>query len=678
MEYPTGETVPPSLIDHDVALGRAALLETTLANSLEEEARRTDIVNANITMLKKRFGETFVKGERLETGGYTGGGARELLASFMEIPGFAGVLKQLIPNKHQALTTLQDNHDYITHYLKVGYEKIEQYEPELPGNPYELAAAAGYELTGPFDSVADFITLKDDFRDGERICTFNNPEARLKTYHIMWLRHAEADSIVPADQLTQENLTEPWKEYLRTTGRYDPETDTYDLADLKPQRQDPYGTSSMSVQVSRRGNHVSIKNRYNHAVANPDNTHGNNLDDITDGLGLAVYSMIGRAELNDVHGQTLHDEYTLDNKGGIHHYYREDNNVYLGYYEQIENGVVTTVDRGAYDMISSELYVSKKKDGTVINVVRRAAKTSHEVQLDGTHHLHIHSANDSIQCTYMYRYDEHGAVPTVNMYVPENVQAGHICSNPVLTELVIGENATVLYIANNPVLVKVTIAKGARTATIGNNLNLTELKLGEYVYLESIQRNPALAELSIPSHTKINFAIIYNISLTKLTIGSNSEIKTIGYNPSLVECTFAPNVRIDEISHNTALSELTITEGSYVGTIYNEHSLTKLTIGKGSSTDNIAHNSSLAELVFAEGARSKRIYNNISLYALTITKGSSVGSIFYNPELTQLTIAEGASTGEVYKNPKLTDITRATGSSVESVYDNNSDLVIHQ
>ena len=52
-----------------------------------------------------------------------------------------------------------------------------------------------------------------------------------------------------------------------------------------PERDDEYGTSVMSIQFNREGTtRVSIKNRYNHTVENPDATLGNDLEKIAPGL----------------------------------------------------------------------------------------------------------------------------------------------------------------------------------------------------------------------------------------------------------------------------------------------------------------------------------------------------------------------------------------------------------
>ncbi len=51
-----------------------------------------------------------------------------------------------------------------------------------------------------------------------------------------------------------------------------------------PERQDEYGTSVISIQFARKNDCLSIKNRYNHTVFNPDCTFNNNLDNIVPGL----------------------------------------------------------------------------------------------------------------------------------------------------------------------------------------------------------------------------------------------------------------------------------------------------------------------------------------------------------------------------------------------------------
>ena len=88
--------------------------------------------------------------------------------------------------------------------------------------------------------------------DGEELCTFNGE--RLDRCYVFF---AVKDNV---DEIKREDFT-------------------------KPERQDAYGTSVLSIQFARGTlNPVSIKNRYNHSVVNPDATFSNNLENIQPGL----------------------------------------------------------------------------------------------------------------------------------------------------------------------------------------------------------------------------------------------------------------------------------------------------------------------------------------------------------------------------------------------------------
>lgn len=377
----TPETTPQRHVNPTDLGGRAVASTTELDRSAPEnpqstaehqESERKKNTMENLRVLRKRYGERFVKGDLMEGGGYIGGGARELLAGFMDRPDFASQLQRIIPSKYGSFNILKDNQSYIQAVLEKHYtEEDEGYEKAPPKDPYELARSVGYELTGPFESTGEFVPYdKQDFRSNERLCTFNNPGGRLKDYNILWLRHADVDNTLPADQLTPDNLSDTWKTYLRTIGRYDKDSDTYNIADLAPTRDDPYGISSMSVQVSRnrKHTHVSIKNRYNHTVTNPDNTLDSDLDNVAYGMRQAVYTLVGREDLMDKTHVSLADGYIADNEGGIHSYEYEENNTYYGDYEYIKQGVVTAIDRGKYMMVSPQLYVPNGGKGEIIEL----------------------------------------------------------------------------------------------------------------------------------------------------------------------------------------------------------------------------------------------------------------------------------------------------------------------
>jgi len=97
---------------------------------------------------------------------------------------------------------------------------------------------------------------------------------------------------------------------------------------LNPERQDKYGTSVISIQFTRDESHIlSIKNRYNHTVPNPDATFFNNLDYIIPGLTDSFAYHYGmkqqfKSDLFEMPG------YVMANDGKYYKYNMEINNVY--------------------------------------------------------------------------------------------------------------------------------------------------------------------------------------------------------------------------------------------------------------------------------------------------------------------------------------------------------------
>lgn len=93
---------------------------------------------------------------------------------------------------------------------------------------------------------------KPEKHQGEELCTFNG--GKLETCRVWFAVKKNADEIK--------------REFFK-----------------KPNKQDKYGTSVISIQFTRGKNStLSIKNRYNHYVNNPDNTFDSNLDNIIEGL----------------------------------------------------------------------------------------------------------------------------------------------------------------------------------------------------------------------------------------------------------------------------------------------------------------------------------------------------------------------------------------------------------
>ncbi len=151
----------------------------------------------------------------------------------------------------------------------------------------------------------------------EVLCTFSD-SARHKNYHIVHAVKKNVQDIKRADFKGEE------------------------------QREDAYGTSVISIQMLKQGGFISIKNRYNHAVAGCDNTFNSNPDNIIQGLSAALkdkFKVDFSASKNP-----LPDGYVVI-YGRIVKYHTELNNIYYGDGFWVKNGFVNEVNRAAGDVM---------------------------------------------------------------------------------------------------------------------------------------------------------------------------------------------------------------------------------------------------------------------------------------------------------------------------------------
>lgn len=133
-------------------------------------------------------------------------------------------------------------------------------------NPFELMEKAGYKLF-ECKNEDDIQSFGKYYREDETICTITKKN-RLKRCHVFF---AVKNNV---DEIKRDDFTEP-------------------------ERDDLYGTSVISIQFDRgKLNTISIKNRYNHTVLNPDSTFDNNLEKIIPGLTKSFEKYYG---LNIIH-----------------------------------------------------------------------------------------------------------------------------------------------------------------------------------------------------------------------------------------------------------------------------------------------------------------------------------------------------------------------------------------
>ena len=202
-------------------------------------------MNKDLKIIKKKYGERMMKL------------CRELFPTLLEKE---GLLSRLLLEHFEPTRFLYE--DIISNELVIdfkGYiyslvnieEILEDEEKDNYKTPKELLEEAGYDLY-ECHTEEEIQSFRKYYRENEKLCTFRGN--RLEKCYVFFAVKKDVDNIKREDF-------------------------------QKPKREDLYGTSVISIQFTKDKNHtLSIKNRYNHTVNNPDATFKNNLDNIILGL----------------------------------------------------------------------------------------------------------------------------------------------------------------------------------------------------------------------------------------------------------------------------------------------------------------------------------------------------------------------------------------------------------
>lgn len=198
-----------------------------------------------LNRIKKLYGEKFMHF------------CRSIFPTLLEQEGLlTEVLKSTFATNSRTLYDDIVNNDLEEEFKNYIYSKIdvEKEKPEIIGEktPYQLLDENGYNLY-ECNSEEEIQSFKKYYKSGEELCTFRGGN-RLNRCVVFFAVKKDVEEI------KREDFN-------------------------NPKREDEYGTSVMSIQFTKSQNStVSIKNRYNHTVNNPDATYGNDLDKIVPGL----------------------------------------------------------------------------------------------------------------------------------------------------------------------------------------------------------------------------------------------------------------------------------------------------------------------------------------------------------------------------------------------------------
>lgn len=264
-------------------------------------------MNTDLKLIKKHYGEDMMHYARdnfsiiLESEGKL---SKLFLDNFAESKSLYEDLKEneeLIKFKNYIFNLFCDNKN-------INSIKINE-------SPSKLMSKAGYNLY-ECKTEEDIQYFKKYYSKGEELCTFNGN--RLDKCYVFFAVKKDVDKI--------------------------------NRKDFKnPEREDLYGTSVISIQFTKDEMHtLSIKNRYNHRVNNPDATFKNNLDNIIPGLTNSFEEYYGykQAILN----KEDFKEFVRANDGKFYKYNHEQFGVYF-----CRNNVV--IQYGTIKKLEKEKYI---------------------------------------------------------------------------------------------------------------------------------------------------------------------------------------------------------------------------------------------------------------------------------------------------------------------------------
>ena len=265
-------------------------------------------MNKDLKIIKKKYGENMMHL------------CRELFPTILEKEGILSqVILDIFEVSHELYNDLISNNleaifkNYIYETLDYKIDKI----VKITKTPKELLSEAGYDLY-ECHTENEIQKFKKYYSPGEELCTFRG--GRLENCYVFFA--------------VKKNIEE-----IKRANFHNPD------------RQDLYGTSVLSIQFTRDdAHHLSIKNRYNHTVVNPDATFSNNLDNIIPGLTDSFekcYGMVQKYNSNNfeipnyvcVGGKYYKYNYEIDNV------YYCPNNIIIDNYE------VKRLDKGRYILL---------------------------------------------------------------------------------------------------------------------------------------------------------------------------------------------------------------------------------------------------------------------------------------------------------------------------------------
>lgn len=430
-----------------------------------------NIMNNDLKIIKKKYGEDMMHF------------CRENFSSLLETE---GLLSELLMDHFDPSHILYD--DIVSNALESDFKNYIYSLVAVENNneiivnktPKELLSDAGYNL---FECTTEeeIQNFKKYYASGEELCTFS--DNRLQSCRVFFAVKKDVDNIKREDF-------------------------------KNPNRQDLYGTSVISIQFTKdETNTLSIKNRYNHTVNNPDATFSNNLDNIIPGLTKSFENTYGIVQKHKGNAFEI-PNYVQANDGKYYKYNYEINNIYY-----CPNNII--IDNYQVNRLEKEKYIVF--DYFVLDLVNKRLSLYNTYIGD--------SFLDTISDISKIRIENKEKVKDITI-IPKYGEDIIITLDK--------QNRLIGYKNNN--------IKEIGDYFLYFNDTLSELNLSNVEIIGSsfLFYNQIITELNLPKIKEIgNFFMHANCSLTKLVLPKLEIIKNsfLFYNRTLTELSL-PNIKV--------------------------------------------------------------------------------------------------------------------------------------
>jgi len=476
----------------------------------------------DLKLIKKKYGEKMMQL------------CRDLFATILE--NSPGTLYQIIINSFSPTRSLyddlKDNIPNFKDYIFSIYSKLKennQVTKKQVEDPVTLMKKAGYNLY-ECKCDRDIQKFRKYYTPEEELCTFKYGD-RLRSCYVYF---AVLDNV---EEIKREDFQ-------------------------NPKREDKYGTSVISIQFTKDGSHtLSIKNRYNHTVKNPDATFSNNLDNIIPGLTQSFEDYYGMKQYYKNVNYFELPGYTRANDGKFYKYNYEINNIYY-----CPNNII--IDNFQPKKHPSEKYIIM--DYFILDLVNKKFINNTEDSFPETigNIKNISIKNDQdLKIIVLTQEDNKDIIITLDKF-NKIISLRNNNTKIVPDKFMIYNNSLKELVLNNVEII------GDQFLLLNKTLNKLELNSVKNIGLHFLFNCTSIKKLSLPNVEVINDGFMINSPITEISLPKVIYIgnKFLCYNNAL-KILNLPNVKSigdEALCYNNELISMTLPNIEKIGASFLE------------------------------------------------------------------------------------------------------------